>query len=160
MAILNSPSTTIEIYPLAAESDNGSWIETKVSIEIKINEQQLIINLPSEEVSLKVEEFKKFISQSRDFISKLPTKSSTKKPVTNTYFFSPIEPNFDIELSSGAFNDTERQDGYLWIQFEVGLKTLGNREIMGDKISSTFRTNILNFNIFLNRLEQDIRKFG
>jgi hypothetical protein len=68
----------------------------------------------------------------------------------------PIEPSFELSLSSGSYFDESRQDGRIYVDFKVGLRTLGIQALAGDQIGCSLEVKIQELVIFFDSLEQEV----
>lgn len=156
MANLVTGAATIKIQPQTKETPTSNWIKTTVGIEYHIQDQSFYVELPKNEISLRIEGFTRLIQTSREYINSLPIKSNILKENPKPFRFYPMEPRFDLELSSGSFLDENRSEGGIWVTFHMQLSTLNIEKVKLDSIGCTVWTKISEYLFFLDELEREV----
>lgn len=157
MAKLYSATTTIEISPCKRENPSSTWIYSRLGVEYHVKNQKLCIQLPDDKVLIRLEGYKTLIQKSKDYLESIPVSPVATDYISNAYHFFPLEPSFDIKIFAGSFYDATRHDGSLVVQFRLGLKSLGIKEIANDSVGCSTQVNISEYLRFLNELEKEIK---
>lgn len=157
MAKLQASSATIEIVLHKRETVTSNWVDTEIVLEYHIQEQHVMFRFPSKNISLSVEDYETLIGGARQYINTLPVQPVTSaNRLLDEFHFMPIEPSFELQLSSGFYFDERRHDGQIYVDIKVSLRTLGVKELAGDGIGCSLEVRIEELLFFINCLEQEV----
>ncbi len=157
MTKLIASSATIEIIPYERETPVSNWINTQITLDYHIQEQYIKFQFPSENIFVRVEDYRNLIEGVRSHLDTLPIQPITSvNRQWKNFHFMPMEPSFELRLGSGAYSDEERQDGFIYIDFKIGLRVLNVKELVGDQIGCVVEVKITELMNFVIELEREV----